>query len=195
MKTSWKQEGHAHHPTWWSTTYCCSHGAGSHADTEYNNKRLGHKADTTAKTRMGGITLGFPQGLRRLGYDTSNLNFTNNELNLENLTLFSKTKTACSVNPPTNLEQYGIDNTGATQNYIRVNTLWIKNQPIKNYPQVILPDGNIMQTTHRALINLKPLLTQAYRTSHMSPHLKSGSLIAIGKLYNDGCIATFTATW
>ena len=32
------------------------------------------------------------------------------------------------------------------------------------------------------------------KTSHIFPHLQSGSLISIGKLYDDGCTSTFTAT-
>ena len=31
MEPKWKREGLAHHPTWWSTTYCWSHGEGGHA--------------------------------------------------------------------------------------------------------------------------------------------------------------------
>ena len=50
-----------------------------------------------------------------------------------------------------------------------------------------------MQVTHRSILNLNPLLTQAARTAHVFPHLQSGALISIGKLCNDGCIATFTA--
>ena len=32
MAPKFKIEGQDHHPTWWSTTYCWSHGAGGHAD-------------------------------------------------------------------------------------------------------------------------------------------------------------------
>ena len=33
MVTKWKIEGQSHHPTWWSTTYCWSHGVGGHPGT------------------------------------------------------------------------------------------------------------------------------------------------------------------
>ena len=36
----WKREVHFHHPNWWSTTYCWSHGAGVHTVVDCNNKRL-----------------------------------------------------------------------------------------------------------------------------------------------------------
>ena len=51
-----------------------------------------------------------------------------------------------------------------------------------------------MQATHRALVNLNPLLTQTARTAHIFPHLKSGALISIGQLWDDGCTETSTST-
>ena len=51
-----------------------------------------------------------------------------------------------------------------------------------------------MQATHRALININPILTQAARTTHISPYLQSGVLISIGKICDDGFIGNFTAT-
>ena len=51
-----------------------------------------------------------------------------------------------------------------------------------------------MQVTHRVLLNLYPLLTQAARTSHLFLQQQSGALIPIGKLCDDGFIAPFTAT-
>ena len=41
---------------------------------------------------MKGSTFGLPYGLWQLVYDTSTLNVTNYELNLENLANFSQTK-------------------------------------------------------------------------------------------------------
>ena len=41
---NWEREGQPYHPTWWSTTYCWSHGAGGHACTDFKNKRPGHKS-------------------------------------------------------------------------------------------------------------------------------------------------------
>ena len=167
---------------------------GGHPGSEFKNKRPGHKEEATPTARLGGITFGLPQGLWWLGFPTSTLNLSNNELNLEHLESFSKTKTTCSGNPPTNLDQYGIAKTGETQNYIRVNIPCSNKKKISNGPQVILPDGRIMQANHRALINLNPLLTQSAHTSHVFPHLQSGDLISIGKLFNDAYISTFTAT-
>ena len=42
----WKLEGQSHHPTWRSTTYCCIHGAGGHAEEDFKNKRPGHKSES-----------------------------------------------------------------------------------------------------------------------------------------------------
>ena len=185
MVPKWEKEVQSHHPNWRNTTYCWSHGAGVHPGEYCKNKRLGHKAESKATTILVGNTFGLTQGLWWLGYPTSNLNLTNDELNLEHLANFSKTKTKCSGKPPTNLEQYGIADTGSTQKYIRLNTPCSNNKKISNSPQVILPDGSIMQATHRALLNLNPLLNQSVCTSHIFPHLQSGALIAIGRLCSD----------
>ena len=61
-------------------------------------------------------------------------------------------------------------------------------------PQVIFKDGNIMQATHKAELNLIPLLSTRAKTAHILPHIQSGELISIGKLCDDGCTATFTDT-
>ena len=42
----WKLEGQSHNPTWRSTTYCCIHGAGGHAEEDFKNKRPGHKSES-----------------------------------------------------------------------------------------------------------------------------------------------------
>ena len=104
------------------------------------------------------------------------------------------TFTNTSGNPPPNLDKYGIANTGETKNYTRVNTPCSNNKQISNGSPVILPDSRMMQATHRELLNLNPLLTQADRTSNFFPHLQPGALISIGQLCDDGCIATFTNT-
>ena len=41
MTPKWEIEGQAHHPTWWSTTYCWIHGAEGHSGTEYKKKEAG----------------------------------------------------------------------------------------------------------------------------------------------------------
>ena len=58
--------------------------------------------------------------------------------------ILAKLKNTCSGYPPTNLENYGIDNTGATQNYIKVNTPFSNKYPIKNYP----PSNTNRQKSH-----------------------------------------------
>ena len=113
---------------------------------------------------------------------------------MEHLANFIKTKTICNGNPSTNLEEYGIADTGATQSYIRVNTPCSNKQKIIDVPQVILSEGSIIRATKRPLLNLNPLLNQTERIAHIFPHLPSGDLISIGQLCDYGCIATFTAT-
>ena len=51
-----------------------------------------------------------------------------------------------------------------------------------------------MQATHRAELNLRPLLSTRSKTAHIFPHLQEGALIYIGRLCYYGCITTLTAT-
>ena len=64
----------------------------------------------------------------------------------------------------------------------------------KSGPQVILPNGSLMKSTHGVLLNLKPLPTKTEMTKYIYPYLQPGDLIPIGKLCNDVCTATFTFT-
>ena len=58
-----KREGPYHHPTWWSTMYCWSHGEGGHTGDNCKKKNPGHNFEATATTRLGGSTFGLPHGL------------------------------------------------------------------------------------------------------------------------------------
>ena len=89
---------------------------------------------------------------------------------------------------------YGISDTGATQNYIKVDTPCENKVNTTQGPQVLLPYGSLMQAIHRAELNIRPLFSTRSKTSHIFSHLQSGALIPIGKLFDDGFTATFTAT-
>jgi hypothetical protein len=53
-------------------------------------------------------------------------------------------------------------------------------------------NGDIIETTKRAIIPLTPELSASAKTGHIFNHLKSGSLISIGQLCDDDCVALFT---
>ena len=61
-------------------------------------------------------------------------------------------------------------------------------------PRVILLDEIIMQETHKAELNLIPLLPERSKTEHTPPHLQSGALISTGQLFYDGCTSKLTVT-
>ena len=89
---------------------------------------------------------------------------------------------------------YGISDTGATQNYIKVDTPCENKVNTTQGPQVLLPYGSLMQAIHRAELNIRPLFSTRSKTSHIFSHLQSGSLISVGKICGDGCTAIFTVT-
>ena len=51
-----------------------------------------------------------------------------------------------------------------------------------------------MQETHKAELNTRPLISTGAKIAHIFPHLQPGELISIGKLCDDGCTSTLTAT-
>ena len=59
----WKREGQSTHPTWWSTSYCWSHGAGGHSGAEFKRKKPDHKTRANARKGSGGTTFGLSQDL------------------------------------------------------------------------------------------------------------------------------------
>ena len=57
-----------------------------------------------------------------------------------------------------------------------------------------MSDRSLMQATHKAELNLSPLLSTRAKIAHFFPHLQSGVLISIGKICDGGCTSTFTTT-
>ena len=148
---------------------------------------------------MVGITRGIPVGVCRLEsntVDNNNERSLNNDITnvLEYLKQTNNNCNNCRWNPPNNNHTYGIADTGATQNYIKVYTPCSDKVKTRQGSQVILPDVSLVQATHKAGLNLIPLVSTRAKTSHIFLHLQSWAVIFIGKLCYDGCTATFTAT-
>ena len=90
---------------------------------------------------------------------------------------------------------YRISDMGATQKYIKVNTPCAKKVKTTIGPKALLPDGRLVQATHRAEINVIPLLSTRAKTSHIFPYLQSGALLSIFQPCDDICTSTLTATY
>ena len=59
-------------------------------------------------------------------------------------------------------------------------------------PSVQVANGHNIKTTQRATIPLAKELSEQAKTGHIFDHLKSCSLISIGQLCNNDCVALFT---
>ena len=147
---------------------------------------------------MVGNTRGLPEVAWRLGYNTGDNN-NKRSINKDNTNVLESltyTKNNCNDyrgNPSNNNPKYGIAYTGATQKYIKVETPCRNKFKTTQGPWVILPYGRLMQATHKAELHLSPLISTSSKTAHIFPHLKSGALISIGKICDDGCTSTLTA--
>ena len=148
---------------------------------------------------MGGITRGIQEGAWRLGtntIDNNNKRWINNDITNvpEYLKHNNNNRKKCRWKPPKNNPTYGIADTSATQNYIKVGTPCSNKVKTSQGPRVVLPDGSIMQATHKTELNLSPLLSTRSKIAHIFTHIQSGALISIGQLCDDVCTATFTDT-
>ena len=59
-------------------------------------------------------------------------------------------------------------------------------------PRVEVADGRIIPLTKKAILPLSKQLTRKARVAYSFDNLKSDSLISIGQLCDDDCIAIFT---
>jgi len=81
---------------------------------------------------------------------------------------------------------------GATSNYIRVkDSKYISDITRFNGPLVYQPDKTTLKISQRGSLNLSNKLTTANK-ANILPGLTNSSLLSVGTLCNDGCIAIFT---
>jgi hypothetical protein len=78
--------------------------------------------------------------------------------------------------------------TGATVNYIMIDTPCIDVRPTQNPLQVFLADASHITSTHEAELDL-PMLPRLARQAHLLPALQPKALLSIGQLCDHGCTA------
>ena len=83
-----------------------------------------------------------------------------------------------------------IADSGSSGHYLRADCK-LKSNIEHDIQQVKIPDGTIM--TSRRSVELEiPGVSSKTKTAHVFDSIASTSLLSIGKLCDDGCIATFT---
>ena len=99
-----------------------------------------------------------------------------------------------SDNPPHNVDIYeGIPDTAATKHYITEELLPICSEVQNtNGPYVTVADGDIMSPTKKAILPFATTFSRNAKIAYSFNNLKSGSLISIGQLCDDDCIAIFS---
>ena len=92
-----------------------------------------------------------------------------------------------------------ITDTGASGNYApaaalpyMVNIIAHADDPTAKPIHVELPNGQVIESTHMAELNL-PTIPQAARKAHIFRDLQCDTLISVGVLCDSGLVATFTA--
>ena len=56
-------------------------------------------------------------------------------------------------------------------------------------PTVVLPDRNLLKATSEGILNLLPKLTNTAKKDHVFDIISNSSLISIGQLCDDDCVA------
>jgi hypothetical protein len=98
------------------------------------------------------------------------------------------------VVPPAQANHVAIVDTGATGHYLdtAAETHCTKVTPTSNGPSVQVANGETIETTKHVIVPLAPELSTQAKTGHIFDSLQSGSLISIGQLCDDDCVALFS---
>jgi hypothetical protein len=99
------------------------------------------------------------------------------------------------VPPSTNLANHiAIVDTGATGHYLdtAAEPHCTGIRATTTGPSLQVANGDTITTTKRAVVLLSTELSNKATAGHIFEHLKSGSLISIGQLCNDDCVALDT---
>ena len=84
--------------------------------------------------------------------------------------------------------------TGATSTYLRdIDTNCAHTiKQITNGPSIYQPDKSTLTTTKTCIIPIHKEISSTAKAAYIVPNLKNSSLLSIGKLCDDNCIALFT---
>jgi hypothetical protein len=87
-----------------------------------------------------------------------------------------------------------IVDTGATGHYLdkQAEPHCVDVQKTNTGPSVQVAYGDNIETTTQVIVPLAAELSQLAKFGHIFDNLKSGSLVSIGQLCNDKCVALFT---
>ena len=94
------------------------------------------------------------------------------------------------TNTPPRPPAKSIADSSTTGHFCKMSSPCINKQPTNDVIKVRLPDRNVIQSTHTALLDL-PTLPLATRTAYIFPELASHSLLSITQLCDNGCTSTF----
>ena len=112
---------------------------------------------------------------------------------IDNRTNHSCYSIISSDNPRNTPYKVGIPDTAATKHYITEDVLDIcKSVQDTNGPNVAVADGRIMTPTKKCILPLPAKLRDKAKVAFSFDNLQSGSLISIGQLCDDDCIAIFS---
>ena len=83
--------------------------------------------------------------------------------------------------------------TGASRHYFKPSDAHVLRQikRVANGPSVLLPNGDTLQATQKALIPINDTLSVQAQQTYIFPGLENASLLSIGQLCDDGCQALF----
>ena len=96
--------------------------------------------------------------------------------------------------PPSTSPAPAIADTGASAHYLVSTAPCTDKRTASPGIHVELPNGASLHSSHTATLQLHPSLPPAACESHIFPDFAHSSLLSIGQLCDNGCIATFDAT-
>ena len=174
--------------------YCWTCGCCDHWGKFCPQPAAGHKNDATFKDRMQGSTTGVlglwwcrgaETGIQRILH---NCNYLTNKLCQAN-SLFVPSDNISNKNTLFKLKA----DTGASKHFIKNEhkTFLAQIQKLFDGPRAMLPNKNTIKATHKGNLILHNQLSQSSRQAFVYPKLTNESLLSIGQLCDDNCLAIF----
>jgi hypothetical protein len=97
----------------------------------------------------------------------------------------------CCTPPILEHHETAIVDYGCTGHFLLINAPFQNKVKSQNHLRVHLPNGETMDSTHIASLDI-PELSQAASISHVLPGMENHSLLSLGQLCNEGCYVTFS---
>ena len=163
------------------TKYCHTHGLCNHDSPDCHTPAEGHKNEATLQNRMGG-------SIKNISWKEGPVNSNNVDCKINNFTKDNTIPVAQPNNNAINLKA----ESGASKHFVKtVNKKILLDIQKAHSTTVVLPDETNLRTEQKGTLPISNLLSKEAQQGHVLHGLSNSSLLSIGQLCDNKCIAIF----